>query len=95
MLIGACSVLVGCSKTPTVAPFVTNPTEPWEDKLAQERREQEIENRKLPHEPHAVVEGYGYEQKPDEDKHSVIVRTLADIVAFPLRGAAWLARTVL
>lgn len=94
VLIGTCFVVTGCSKDAPLLPIVANPTEPWEEKLVQERREYEIAQQAQ--KPPAVVgQGYGYDQKPDEDKHSVIVTTLADIVAFPLRGAAWLVRTVL
>lgn len=93
-VIGVCNVFVACSKEPPLPPFVANPTEPWEGQLAQERREHRLaEQSKKPR--RVEGQGYGYDQKTDEDKHSVIVTTLADIVAFPLRGAAWLAHTLL
>lgn len=93
-LIATCCVLVACDKDIPRPPIVTNQTEPWQEELAQEKRERELSEQ--PQRPHRVVKkGYGYDQKTDEDKHNVIVTTLADIVAFPLRGAAWVARTLL
>ena len=88
------SVFVACSKDIPRPPIVTNQSESWEERYAQERHERELAAHvEGPHV--APGQGYGYDQKTDEDKHSVIVTTLADIVAFPLRGAAWLAHTLL
>ena len=93
-LIAGFSVFVACSKDTPRPPIVTDQTELWEERYAEERRERELAERHQ--KPHLVAgQGYGYAQRADEDKHSVIVTVLADIVAFPLRGAAWLAHTLL
>jgi len=87
-------VLVACSGDSPRPPIVTNHTEAWDEQLARERREREMQT---PLEtPHVIAgKGYGFEEKDEEEKHSVVVTTLADILAFPLRGAAWLAHTLL
>ena len=88
------SVLIGCGNETPRPSIVTNHTEMWEEQLVRERREREMNA--PPERPHVVAgEGYGFDEKDKEDKHSVVVTTLADIFAFPLRGAAWLAHTLL
>jgi hypothetical protein len=90
-----CSVVVcqGCSsKQPMV---VTNSVEPWEDVILQERaaEKDEEERRYRQRLAHQTEEGLGKEKPVDE--HNPIVTTLADIIAFPVRGAAWLAHAIL
>ena len=93
-VIAGCGVFVACSKDIPRPPIVTDQAEPWEERYAQEKHERELAAHLEG--PHVVAgQGYGYDQKTEEDKHSGIVTTLADIVAFPLRGAAWLAHTLL
>lgn len=94
MSISLFTVVVGCGPP---APLVANPLEPWEaqverEQVAQREQEEEAERRELLA-TQQRREGLGKETTPDD--HSVIVTTLADIVAFPFRGAAWLARTIL
>lgn len=92
--VGILIVVVGCGPP---APLVANPIEPWEEQVEREqvaqREQKEEEERRALLMSQQRREGLGKEPKPDE--HSVIVTTLADIVAFPFRGAAWLARTIL
>lgn len=88
-------LLLWCQGCAPKAPIVSNTMEPWEQEIVQERtaqREQE-ERRVAARRDRAKRDGLGREEPPD--KHNVIVTTLADIVAFPLRGAAWLAHTIL
>ncbi len=94
VVVGVCCVLAACSKDTPRPPIVTNQTEPWEERLAQERRDRELEMRLQ--QPRTTAGPRRTEVGGvEEDSHSGIVTVLADIVAFPLRGAAWLAHTLL
>ena len=64
-------VLVACSGDSPRPPIVTNHTEAWDEQLARERREREMQT---PLEtPHVIAgKGYGFEEKDEERKHSVI-----------------------
>jgi hypothetical protein len=90
-----CGVVLcqGCSpKWPIV---VTNPVEPWEESVLQERAAEKDEEARRYQERLArqTEEGLGKEKPPDE--HNPIVIALVDIVAFPVRGAAWLVHAIL
>ena len=88
-------VLSYCSGCAPRAPVVANPIEPWEQQFGREqiaqREQEEAERARRIARP--AGGGYGVEKK--EDEHSPVVTALADIVAFPLRGAAWLVQTLL
>ena len=86
------SVCQGCGPK---APIVSSPIEPWETEIVHEKvaRREEEHNREAAKQALQNKDGLGREKPVDE--HSVIVTTLADIIAFPLRGAAWLAHTIL
>jgi hypothetical protein len=76
-------------------PVVANPIDPWEEQVEHEQlaqREQEEKQRASRATPPA---GGGYGAEEEEDEHSPLVTALADIVAFPIRGAAWLVHTLL
>lgn len=83
---------IGCSPK---APVVSSPIEPWEEEIVKEKITQRDEENRRYATQRALQrqDGFGQEKPPDE--HSIIVTTLADIIAFPLRGAAWLAHTIL
>lgn len=83
----------GCSPK---GPIVNSPIEPWEEEIVREKvaqREKQEEQEQQERLAQQRKDGLGKEKVPDE--HSIIVATLADIMAFPVRGAAWLAHTIL
>lgn len=87
--------VVACNGCGPKAPIVSSPIDPWEEEMVHEKvAQREEESRRLAAQ-RALQKRDGFGQEEPPDKHSVIVTTLADIVAFPLRGAAWLARTIL
>ena len=83
--------LSGCSPSYSI---VANPTEPWEDEIARERqaaRESESNSSQ------ATVGRQRYDTAGDVEKkpeHSAVVVALTDIIAFPFRGAGWLAQRI-
>ena len=83
--------LSGCSSSYSI---VANPTEPWEDEIARERqavRESESNSSQ------AAVGRQRYDTERDVEKnpeHSAVVVALTDIIAFPFRGAGWLAQQI-
>lgn len=85
------ALLAGCAPT---QPIIANPTEPWEDELARERQAAEASKP-----PAASVARQMYDIPNDDDErqetqNSAVVVVLADIVAFPFRGAGWLAQQI-
>lgn len=94
-LLLATLLVVTCNGCGPKAPMVSSPIDPWEEEMVHEKvAQREEESRRLAAQ-RALQKRDGFGQEEPPDKHSVIVTTLADIVAFPLRGAAWLARTIL
>ena len=75
-------------------PVVANPTEPWEDEIARERQAvRELESNSS----QAAVGRQRYDTEGDVEKkpeHSAVVVALTDIIAFPFRGAGWLAQQI-
>lgn len=87
---------VGCPGCSPKEPIINSPIEPWEEKIVREKvaqREEEEGQQQQERLAQQRKDGLGKEKAPDE--HSIIVTTLADIMAFPVRGAAWLAHTIL
>jgi len=88
-------VVAGCQGCSPKEPIINSPIESWEEtivreKVAQREEEEQQQQERLAHQR---KDGLGKDESPDE--HNILVTTLADIVAFPVRGAAWLAHTIL
>ena len=75
-------------------PVVVNPIEPWEEELARER--QEAQNAEVsPPQASVARQMYGaQEENEKEPKHNALVVAITDIVAFPFRGAGWVAQQI-
>lgn len=85
------ALCAGCAPS---QPIVANPTEPWEDELARERQAAEASQT-----PQSAVarQMYDTDNVNDEDqepRNSGVVVALTDIIAFPFRGAGWLAQQI-
>lgn len=85
------TLLAGCAPT---QPIIVNPTEPWEHELARERQAAEASQP-----PEATVGRQMYDtsnndEAREEPQNSAVVVVLADIVAFPFRGAGWVVRQI-
>lgn len=88
------ALMVGSSGCRPSHPVVVNPTEPWEDELARERQAAQNAEESS---PGASIgrQMYGTDEaKEEEPKHNPFVVAVADIIAFPFRGAGWLARQI-
>lgn len=82
-------MLAGCAPS---QPIVANPLEPWEGELARERQAAEASVA-----PKSSVARHMYgadEDEGHEAKNSPVVVAIADIIAFPFRGAGWLAQQI-
>ena len=82
---------LGCAPS---YPVVANPLEPWEDELLRERQ---LARKTEESSPQASVahQMYGAQEENDkEPKHNAFVVAVTDIVAFPFRGAGWLAQQI-
>jgi hypothetical protein len=85
------AVLAGCAPS---QPIVVNPTEPWEDELARERQAAQASQT-----PQSSVARQTYDtnneyEEGEEPHNSGVVVALTDIIAFPFRGAGWLAQQI-
>lgn len=90
----ALSGMLVCQGCGPSQPIITNRMEPWEEEIVREKVAEREEEERRNHQRLArqTEEGFGTKKPPDE--HNVIVTTFVDIVAFPVRGAAWLAHTI-
>ena len=91
VLIVSVALLAGCAPS---HPIVVKPTEPWEDELARERQAAEASKT-----PQAAVARQMYhtnneDEEGEEPHNSGVVVALTDIIAFPFRGAGWLAQQI-
>jgi len=91
-LVGA--VLLEASGCTSTYPVVANPTEPWEQELVRERQAAREAESDASHA--AIARQRGDLEREDEKKpeHSAVVVALTDIIAFPFRGAGWLAQQI-
>ena len=85
----------GCIGCAPKAPVISSPIESWEEEIVKEKIAQREEEDRRYTAQRALQQRDGFGQEKPPDDHSIIVTTLADIIAFPLRGAAWLAHTIL
>jgi|LauGreDrversion4_2_1035121.scaffolds.fasta_scaffold14512_4 hypothetical protein len=82
---------VGCSSS---HPVVVNSTEPWEDELLRERQAAQRTEESSP-QASVAPQMYGsQEENEKEPKHNALVVAITDIVAFPFRGAGWVAQQI-
>lgn len=87
-------VIVSFSGCRPSYPVVVNSTEPWEDELARERQAARNAEAVSP-QASVAQQRYGRDQENDkEPEHSAVVVAVTDIIAFPFRGAGWLARQI-
>ena len=81
----------GCSPS---YPVVANPTEPWEEQLVHERQAAQSAEESSP-QASVARQMYGaHDEKDEEPKHNAFVVAMTDIIAFPFRGAGWLAQQI-
>lgn len=82
---------VGCSSS---HPVVVNSTEPWEDELLRERQAAQRSEESSPQVSVARQMNGTQEENEKEPKRNALVVAITDIVAFPFRGAGWVARQI-
>ena len=85
------ALLAGCAPT---QPIIVNPTEPWEDELARERQAAEGSQPPESTVGRQMYDTSNNDEAREEPQNSVVVVVLADIVAFPFRGAGWVVRQI-
>jgi len=92
LLVGALLLeMSGCAPT---YPVVANPTEPWEEALVRER---EAAREAESNASHAAIARQRQRVEREDEKqpeHTAVVVVLTDIIAFPFRGAGWLAQQI-
>lgn len=85
------ALLAGCAPS---QPIVVNPTEPWEDELARERQAAEALQPPESTVGRRMYDTSSNDEAREEPQNSAVVVVLADIVAFPFRGAGWVVRQI-
>ncbi len=85
------ALLAGCAPT---QPIIVNPTEPWEDELARERQADEASQPPESTVGRQMYDTSSNDEAREEPQNSAVVVVLADIVAFPFRGAGWVVRQI-
>ncbi len=91
IVVGA--IVVGSTGCAPSYPIVTDSTEPWQEELARER---EADNRGESGVPSSSIAGQTRDTDEDQDKEkeerNAFVVAMTDVIAFPFRGAGWIAR---
>ena len=89
IVVGA--IVVGSTGCAPSYPIVTDSTEPWQEELARER---EAHNRGESGVPSSSIARQTRDtgENQDKQKHNAFVVAVTDVIAFPFRGAGWIAR---
>ena len=90
LMVPAIVALSSCSRP---APFVSNPTDEWEE-VAERGRMRMPEQPAYPT-PYVEPQAVDAAEEVSTKDGATVETTLADIIGFPFRAAAWLAHVLL
>ena len=88
------AITVETSGCAPASPVVANPLEPWEGEVVHEKEVAREAEASKPR-PSRAHNRYGADdEEKKREQHAPLVVAITDIIAFPFRGAGWLARQV-